>query len=424
MDTIQQVKQRFGIIGNHHGLNRALEKALRVAPTEISVLVTGESGVGKENIPRIIHQYSTRKHAKYIAVNCGAIPEGTIDSELFGHEKGAFTGATATRSGYFEVADGGTIFLDEVGELPLPTQVRLLRVLENGEFFKVGSSKVQKTNVRIVAATNVKMLEAIQKNKFREDLYYRLSTVEIHIPPLRERQEDIHLLFRKFAADFAEKYRMPTLRLDENAQHLLQQYRWSGNIRQLRNIAEQMSVLEKERIISADKIRQYLPQENTQLPALIENEKTKSDFASEREILYKVLFDMKSDLNDLKKLTLDLLEGGDTPHFKERNESLINKIYGREQSKEKVAEPIEALSLSPTPQEVQISKPNTEDKYQFIETIEEEEPLSLQQKEVEMIRRALQRSHGRRKKAAEELGISERTLYRKIKQFDLNEDDQ
>lgn len=424
MDTIQQVKQRFGIIGNHQGLNRALEKALRVAPTEISVLVTGESGVGKENIPRIIHQYSTRKHAKYIAVNCGAIPEGTIDSELFGHEKGAFTGATATRSGYFEVADGGTIFLDEVGELPLPTQVRLLRVLENGEFFKVGSSKVQKTNVRIVAATNVKMLEAIQKNKFREDLYYRLSTVEIHIPPLRERQEDIHLLFRKFAADFAEKYRMPTLRLDENAQHLLQQYRWSGNIRQLRNIAEQMSVLEKERIISADKIRQYLPQENTQLPALIENEKTKSDFTSEREILYKVLFDMKSDLNDLKKLTLDLLEGEDTPHFKERNESLINKIYGSEQSKEKGTEPIEALSLTTTPQEVQISQPNTEDKYQFIETIEEEEPLSLQQKEVEMIRRALQRSHGRRKKAAEELGISERTLYRKIKQFDLNEDDQ
>ena len=424
MDTIQQVKQRFGIIGNHQGLNRALEKALRVAPTEISVLVTGESGVGKENIPRIIHQYSTRKHAKYIAVNCGAIPEGTIDSELFGHEKGAFTGATATRSGYFEVADGGTIFLDEVGELPLPTQVRLLRVLENGEFFKVGSSKVQKTNVRIVAATNVKMLEAIQKNKFREDLYYRLSTVEIHIPPLRERQEDIHLLFRKFAADFAEKYRMPTLRLDENAQHLLQQYRWSGNIRQLRNIAEQMSVLEKERIISADKIRQYLPQENTQLPALIENEKTKSDFTSEREILYKVLFDMKSDLNDLKKLTLDLLEGEDTPHFKERNESLINKIYGSEQSKEKGTEPIEALSLPTTPQEVQISQPNTEDKYQFIETIEEEEPLSLQQKEVEMIRRALQRSHGRRKKAAEELGISERTLYRKIKQFDLNEDDQ
>ena len=424
MDTIQQVKQRFGIIGNHQGLNRALEKALRVAPTEISVLVTGESGVGKENIPRIIHQYSTRKHAKYIAVNCGAIPEGTIDSELFGHEKGAFTGATATRSGYFQVADGGTIFLDEVGELPLPTQVRLLRVLENGEFFKVGSSKVQKTNVRIVAATNVKMLEAIQKNKFREDLYYRLSTVEIHIPPLRERQEDIHLLFRKFAADFAEKYRMPTLRLDENAQHLLQQYRWSGNIRQLRNIAEQMSVLEKERIISADKICQYLPQENTQLPALIENEKTKSDFASEREILYKVLFDMKSDLNDLKKLTLDLLEGDDTPHFKERNESLINKIYGSEQSKEKGTEPIEALSLTTTPQEVQISQPNTEDKYQFIETIEEEEPLSLQQKEVEMIRRALQRSHGRRKKAAEELGISERTLYRKIKQFDLNEDDQ
>ena len=328
MDAIQQVKQRFGIIGNHPGLNHALEKTLRVAATEISVLVTGESGVGKENIPKIIHQYSARKHAKYIAVNCGAIPEGTIDSELFGHEKGAFTGATSTRSGYFEVADGGTIFLDEVGELPLPTQVRLLRVLENGEFFKVGSSKVQKTNVRIVAATNVKMAEAIQKNKFREDLYYRLSTVEIHIPPLRDRQEDIHLLFRKFAADFAEKYRMPPLRLNEDTQLVLTQYRWSGNIRQLRNIAEQMSVLEKDRIISTDTLRKYLPANASQLPALVDSKESKSDFASEREILYKVLFDMKSDLNDLKKLTLDLLEADEQPKFKERNQSLINKIYG------------------------------------------------------------------------------------------------
>ncbi len=271
MENIQQVKQRFGIIGNHAGLNRALEKALRVAATEIAVLVTGESGVGKENIPKIIHQFSPRKHGKYIAVNCGAIPEGTIDSELFGHEKGAFTGATATRSGYFEVADGGTIFLDEVGELPLPTQVRLLRVLENGEFFKVGSSKVQKTNVRIVAATNVDMQEAIAKEKFREDLYYRLSTVEIAIPPLRERKEDIPLLFRKFAADFAEKYRMPPLRLDEHAQHALQQYRWSGNIRQLRNIAEQMSVLETEREIGPHVLRSYLP-EQRQLPSVVSKE--------------------------------------------------------------------------------------------------------------------------------------------------------
>ena len=424
MDTIQQVKQRFGIIGNHPGLNHALEKTLRVAATEISVLVTGESGVGKENIPKIIHQYSARKHAKYIAVNCGAIPEGTIDSELFGHEKGAFTGATSTRSGYFEVADGGTIFLDEVGELPLPTQVRLLRVLENGEFFKVGSSKVQKTNVRIVAATNVKMAEAIQKNKFREDLYYRLSTVEIHIPPLRDRQEDIHLLFRKFAADFAEKYRMPPLRLNEDTQLVLTQYRWSGNIRQLRNIAEQMSVLEKDRIISTDTIRKYLPANASQLPALVDSKESKSDFASEREILYKVLFDMKSDLNDLKKLTLDLLEADEQPKFKERNQSLINKIYGDKQE-DISQDSLETLPVVKTnPPEVEISKPQTEDKYQFVETVEEEEPLSLQEKEIEMIRRALQRSNGRRKKAAEELGISERTLYRKIKQFDLHEEDE
>ena len=424
MDTIQQLKQRFGIIGNHPGLNHALEKALRVAATEISVLVTGESGVGKENIPRIIHQYSGRKHAKYIAVNCGAIPEGTIDSELFGHEKGAFTGATSTRSGYFEEADSGTIFLDEVGELPLPTQVRLLRVLENGEFFKVGSSKVQKTNVRIVAATNVKMLEAIQKNKFREDLYYRLSTVEIHIPPLRERKEDIHLLFRKFAADFAEKYRMPPLRLDENAQLLLSQHRWSGNIRQLRNVAEQMSVLEQDRIINPDKLRSYLPNTSSQLPALVDNEQSKSDFASEREILYKVLFDMKSDLNDLKKLTLDLLETEEQPQFKERNQSLINKIYGDKEAPE-TPERLEAHPLThPSTPDLEITKPQTEDKYQFVETVEEEEPLSLQEKEIEMIRRALERSKGRRKKAAQELGISERTLYRKIKQFDLNEEDE
>jgi transcriptional regulator with PAS, ATPase and Fis domain len=424
MDTIQQLKQRFGIIGNHTGLNHALEKALRVAATEISVLVTGESGVGKENIPRIIHQYSGRKHAKYIAVNCGAIPEGTIDSELFGHEKGAFTGATSTRSGYFEEADGGTIFLDEVGELPLPTQVRLLRVLENGEFFKVGSSKVQKTNVRIVAATNVKMTEAIQKNKFREDLYYRLSTVEIHIPPLRERKEDIHLLFRKFAADFAEKYRMPPLRLDENAQLLLSQHRWSGNIRQLRNVAEQMSVLEQDRIINSNKLRGYLPNTTSQLPALVDAEQSKSDFASEREILYKVLFDMKSDLNDLKKLTLDLLETEEQPQFKERNQSLINKIYGDKDASE-IPERLETLPVThPSTTDVEITKPQTEDKYQFVETVEEEEPLSLQEKEIEMIRRALERSKGRRKKAAQELGISERTLYRKIKQFDLNEEDE
>ncbi len=308
MESIQSIKQRFGIIGMNPLLNRALEKALRVAVTDISVLVTGESGVGKENIPKIIHQYSHRKHSKYIAVNCGAIPEGTIDSELFGHEKGAFTGATSTRSGYFEVADGGTIFLDEVGELPLPTQVRLLRVLETGEFLKVGSSKkTQKTNVRIVAATNVNMSDAIQKGKFREDLYYRLSTVEINLPPLRERKEDIPLLFRKFASDFAQKYHMPTVRLDESALKILTQYNWNGNIRQLRNVAEQISVLEKERELNSVTLMSYLPDMGSQLPALRNNEKSSSDFASEREILYKVLFDMKNDLNDLKKLTLELM---------------------------------------------------------------------------------------------------------------------
>ncbi len=423
MENIQQVKQRFGIIGNHAGLNRALEKALRVAATEIAVLVTGESGVGKENIPKIIHQFSPRKHGKYIAVNCGAIPEGTIDSELFGHEKGAFTGATATRSGYFEVADGGTIFLDEVGELPLPTQVRLLRVLENGEFFKVGSSKVQKTNVRIVAATNVDMQEAIAKGKFREDLYYRLSTVEIAIPPLRERKEDIPLLFRKFAADFAEKYRMPPLRLDEHAQHALQQYRWSGNIRQLRNIAEQMSVLETERESGTHVLRSYLP-EQRQLPSVVSKEKSGGgDFASEREILYKVLFDMRADLNDLKKLTHALIEEGSSAATMEKNQGLIDKIYGDETREAPKGLPIAATVDVATPdQELKISKVAPSDKYDYAETAVEEEPLSLLDKEIEMIKQALSRSKGKRKKAAEELGISERTLYRKIKQYNLTDE--
>ncbi len=423
MENIQQVKQRFGIIGNHAGLNRALEKALRVAATEIAVLVIGESGVGKENIPKIIHQFSPRKHGKYIAVNCGAIPEGTIDSELFGHEKGAFTGATATRSGYFEVADRGTIFLDEVGELPLPTQVRLLRVLENGEFFKVGSSKVQKTNVRIVAATNVDMQEAIAKGKFREDLYYRLSTVEIAIPPLRDRKEDIPLLFRKFAADFAEKYRMPPLRLDEHAQHALQQYRWSGNIRQLRNIAEQMSVLETEREIGPHVLRSYLP-EQRQLPSVVSKEKSGGgDFASEREILYKVLFDMRADLNDLKKLTHALIEEGSSAATMEKNQGLIDKIYGDETREAPKGLPIAAtVDVATSDQELEISKVAPSDKYNYAETAVEEEPLSLLDKEIEMIKQALSRSKGKRKKAAEELGISERTLYRKIKQYNLTDE--
>ena len=310
METVQSIKQRFEIIGNDPKLNRAIEKAIQVAPTDISVLVAGESGVGKENIPRIIHSLSHRKHGKYIAVNCGAIPEGTIDSELFGHEKGAFTGATSTREGYFEVADGGTIFLDEVGELPLTTQVRLLRVLENGEFLKVGSSQVQKTNVRIVAATNVNLFNAIEKGKFREDLYYRLSTVDITLPPLRDRKEDIHLLFRKFASDFAHKYKMPPLKLEDNAVLILQKFRWSGNIRQLRNVAEQISVLETNRNISASTLQSYLPAEGSNLPSVINDKKSESDFSTERDILYKVLFDMKSDLHDLKKLTLELMKNG------------------------------------------------------------------------------------------------------------------
>jgi len=324
--TTQTIKQRFTIIGNDHFLNRAIEKAVRVSPTDISVLVTGESGVGKESFPKIIHQLSHRKHNRYIAVNCGAIPEGTIDSELFGHEKGAFTGANSSRKGYFEVADGGTIFLDEVGELPLTTQVRLLRVLENGEFIKVGSSEVYKTNVRIVAATNLNMDSAIQKGKFREDLFYRLSTVEIKVPPLRDRKEDIHLLFRKFASDFAKKYNMPTIRLDENAQKLLTMYSWNGNVRQLRNVAEQLSVLEEKRNISVSLLQSYLPELSSNLPAVINKNKDSSDFSNEREILYKILFDMKKDLNDLKKITKHL-NGEESVDFKSEEKNTLEKLY-------------------------------------------------------------------------------------------------
>jgi transcriptional regulator with PAS, ATPase and Fis domain len=413
MDKIQSIKQRFEIIGNDPQLNRAIGKAIRVSPTDISVLVTGESGVGKESIPRIIHQLSLRKHGKFIAVNCGAIPEGTIDSELFGHEKGAFTGATSTRSGYFEEADGGTIFLDEVGELPLTTQVRLLRVLENGEFLKVGSSAVQKTNVRIVAATNLNMPKAIQQGKFREDLFYRLSTVEIVLPPLRERDGDIHLLFRKFAADFAQKYKMPTVRLDEQAQQLLERQQWHGNIRQLRNVAEQLSVLEQDRAIGVDTLSLYLPNHDMRLPAVVSSSSDKgSDFSSEREILYKVLFDMKSDLNDLKQLTLELMNSSNTDQVRTENEGLIQKIYGNEQD--------QTERLLPSANEQKPYTPKTEDKFEYAEEIEEEETLSLIEKELEMIKKALERNHGKRKAAANELGISERTLYRKIKQFDLD----
>lgn len=418
MESVQAIKQRFEIIGNDPKLNRAIEKAIQVAPTDISVLVAGESGVGKENIPKIIHSLSHRKHGKYIAVNCGAIPEGTIDSELFGHEKGSFTGATNTREGYFEVASGGTIFLDEVGELPLTTQVRLLRVLENGEFIKVGSSQVQKTNVRIVAATNVNLLDAISKGKFREDLYYRLSTVEILLPPLRERKDDIHLLFRKFAADFAHKYKMPPLKLDEQAVAVLQKFRWAGNIRQLRNVAEQLSVLETQRDISGATLLSYLPQEGTNLPSVISGKKSDSDFTTERDILYKVLFDMKSDLNDLKKLTLELMKNG-ASKTQDINPNLIQKIYGNQSLDSEI-------SFEESPRTEVIAKSNTpthfddtEDNYLLAETIEEEEVLKLEQKEIELIKKSLEKNKGKRKAAADELGISERTLYRKIKQFDL-----
>lgn len=423
MENIQNIKQRFEIIGNDPKLNRALEKAVQVAPTDISVLVTGESGVGKESIPKIIHALSHRKHGKYIAVNCGAIPEGTIDSELFGHEKGAFTGAVGSREGYFEVADGGTIFLDEVGELPLTTQVRLLRVLENGEFIKVGSSKVQKTNVRIVAATNVKMMDAIDKGKFREDLYYRLSTVEINLPPLRERGEDIHLLFRKFSSDFAAKYKMPPIRLNEQAAQYLKQYRWDGNIRQLRNIAEQISVIETNRDISLTTIQGYLPNRDRQLPSVVEQKKSESDFSSEREILYKFLFDMKSDLNDLKKLTLELMKNGNTENIQESNKSLIQKIYGGEEHSSTIVDfpASHQPHINNAIDEHQIDEEEeVEDAhYIFEDAYSDDEPLKLEEREIELIKKALERNRGKRKAAAEELGISERTLYRKIKQYDL-----
>ncbi|MDR0227460.1 MAG: sigma-54 dependent transcriptional regulator [Flavobacteriaceae bacterium] len=429
MENIQVVKQRFEIIGNDPKLNRALQKAMQVAPTDISVLVTGESGVGKESIPKIIHSLSHRKHGKFIAVNCGAIPEGTIDSELFGHEKGAFTGAISTREGYFEEADGGTIFLDEVGELPLTTQVRLLRVLENGEFIKVGSSKVQKTDIRIIAATNVNMMQAIDKGKFREDLYYRLSTVEINLPPLRERGEDIHLLFRKFASDFAHKYKMPPIKLEPDAANYLMKYRWDGNIRQLRNIAEQISVLQRNRDISLSELQEYLPLHDRQVPSVIGGTKSESDFSTEREILYKVLFDMKNDLNDLKKLTLELLQH-DKSQVQESNKQLIQRIYSNKPAE--TAEyndtrtnnsdflQLQSNTITPTihTPTYHSSDDEFEDNYLIAEAIEEE-PMNLEEQEIRLIKKALERHKGKRKAAADELKISERTLYRKIKQYNL-----
>lgn len=401
---IQQVKQRFGIIGNSALLNRAIDIALQVAPTDLSVLITGESGTGKEMMPQIIHQLSSRKHAKYIAVNCGAIPEGTIDSELFGHEKGAFTGAHDARKGYFEVADGGTIFLDEVAELPLQTQVRLLRVLETGEYLKVGSSKVQKTNVRIVAASNVAIPDAVSKGKFREDLYYRLNTVPILIPPLRSRKEDIYILFRKFASDFASKYRMPSIQLTSDAVEVLENYRWPGNIRQLKNFAEQISVIETEREIDSKTLYNYLPKTETSSPIHINQG---PENLNEREILYKVLFDLKRDMTDLKTLVLELMKQGNVGQL-EKASGLISRLYADDFSASS-----NALQLGTS--QPQIYKPNDEN---LIHT-EVEESLSLTDTEKELIKKALDKHRGRRKNAAKELGISERTLYRKIKEYEI-----
>ena len=424
MSNLQDIKARFGIIGNYPLLNRALERAVQVAPTDISVLVIGESGVGKESIPKIIHTESRRKHQPYIVVNCGAIPEGTIDSELFGHEKGAFTGATSTRKGYFEMADGGTIFLDEVGELPLQTQVRLLRVLESGDFMKVGSSQIQKTNVRIIAATNVNMLEAIRDGKFREDLYYRLNTVQIDMPPLRERKGDIHLLFRKFARDFADKYRMPEIELTEEAVDYLEKYPFPGNIRQLRNLVEQITVVESESRISAQKLAEFIPM-NAQLPTLSPQSKSgNSDFNSEREIMYKILFDMKNDLNDLKALTSELIRNRGNAEFSSSEKSLIQRIYPSEN--QQIQNPNSLLYFEQpqfhTP--TIISNVNEDNDDDFTLDIDMEEPqktesLSLTNNEKELIIKALEKHNGRRNKAADELGISQRTLYRKIKQYNL-----
>ncbi len=400
---IQEIKRRFGIIGSSPLLDRAIDTAVRVASTDLSVLVTGESGVGKEAMPKIIHQLSNRKHGPYIAVNCGAIPEGTIDSELFGHEKGAFTGAQAARQGYFEEADGGSIFLDEVAELPLQTQVRLLRVLETGEFMKVGSSKVQKTDVRILAATNVNVPEMIEKGKFREDLYYRLNTVPIAMPALRERKEDIHLLFRKFAADFAEKYRMPVVKLSADAVELLESYRWKGNIRQLKNISEQISVIEQDREIDRLTLVKYLPDSNSSNLPVIYHSQDDSNL-SEREILYKVLFDLKNDVNDLKKVVSGIIQDGTSEMSTRQKKEFIDELYSEPSAP---ALPAHTGAIQPEIQEA-------------FETHEEvEESLSLEEKEIEMIKKALEKYNGKRKYAAKELGISERTLYRKIKEYDL-----
>jgi len=412
---IQQIKQRFAIIGNFPGLDRAIDIARQVAPTDLSVLITGESGTGKESFPKIVHTLGGRKHGPYIAVNCGAIPDGTIDSELFGHEKGAFTGAHDTRKGYFEVVSGGTIFLDEVAELPLSTQVRLLRVLETGEYIRVGSSKVLKTDVRIVAATNLDINQALRKGKFREDLFYRLNTVPIPIPSLRERGNDILLLFRKFASDFSERYRMPSIRLEEEARQVILNYEWPGNIRQLKNVTEQLSIIERDREITASVLLDYLPDyHKTRLPALIDKEKVNEDtFNSEREILYKVLFDMKSDMNDLKKLVAQIMDQGSvSSDIEQENEGIIKKLYSSVDDFSRESESQMSRQMS--------AKPGR-DEENILDTEEiVEESLSLEDKEIELIIKALEKHNGKRKYAAQDLGISERTLYRKIKEYDID----
>lgn len=403
MIDIQSIKQRFGIIGNDPSLNRAIEVAVQVAATDLPVFINGESGTGKDVFPQIIHQNSARKHGPYFAINCGAIPEGTIDSELFGHEKGSFTGAYDTRKGYFEVADGGTLFLDEVGELPLATQARLLRVLENGEFIKVGSSKIQKTNVRVVAATNVDIPTAIEKGRFREDLYYRLNTVPIHIPPLRDRKEDIKLLFRKFASDFAEKYHIPSVQLTQDALAMLENYRWDGNIRQLKNVTEQISIIEEARVISSDVLKNYLPSQ-TSLPAIFKDE-SKADSISERDLLYKVLFDMRKDITELRK-TVDELTSGQIPTATPMPQQHIT--------------PIKATVINRVDDSNLVEYENTQDaEVEYLQEKQSNDSLSLQDKENEVIIKALRKYNGKRKDAAKELGISERTLYRKIKEYDI-----
>jgi len=408
MDIIS-IKQRFGIIGSAPGLDRAIDIARQVAPTDITVLITGESGVGKEVFPQIIHQLSARKHGPYIAVNCGAIPEGTIDSELFGHEKGSFTGAHEARKGYFEVVNGGTIFLDEAAELPLATQVSLLRVLEAGEFMRVGSSKVQKTDVRVVAATNVDIQAAINEGKFRQDLYYRLNTVPIAIPPLRERKDDILLLFRKFAVDFAEKYRMPPLELDDEAKHMMLNFRWPGNVRQLRNLTEQISIIEHVRTITAHVLQKYLPDTaNRELPILYTGSKPGGEF-SERELLYKVLFDMRRDINELKKLV------GDTAGHDPVSAHLHSGVAGMNENMPFPGTDRQFHAAHP----YVVENPDNEEEL-FSQSEVVDESLSIQEKEIDLIRRALEKHAGRRRNAAKELGISERTLYRKIKEYGIN----